>query len=437
MRILIKKKTNLIYRVLMLFQMDNDTNIECSKQSNGYSKSNSMVERLQKEGDNIRSSGLWKSERVITSPQSDTISITTDPLPMINFCSNNYLGLSSHPRVIEAAKKTIDTRGFGMSSSRFICGTQDIHKELEESISRFHGTQDTLLYASCFDANTGIFEQLLSNEDAILSDSLNHASIIDGIRLCKAQRYIYNHLDMEDLERKLEKAQSHRNRLIVTDGVFSMDGDVTPLKKICDLASKYDAQVFIDECHATGFIGMTGRGTPELCGVEGRIDIINSTLGKALGGGMGGYTTGPKEIIDLLRQRSRPYLFSNTLVPSVVGGCIEVFKILNESNEQVSQLHSNVTYFRKEMINAGFKLRGSEYSPIVPIMIGDAMVATKISEKLLLMGIYVIAFSYPVVPRDEARIRCQISALHTLSQMRQCVDAFIRSGRELGIIAQI
>lgn len=422
----------------MMFHFDDD-DIKldnCSHQSNDCSKSNSMVERLKKEGDNIRSSGLWKSERVIISPQSDTISITTEPLPMINFCSNNYLGLSSHPRVIDAAKKTIDTRGFGMSSSRFICGTQDIHKKLEESISRFHGTEDTLLYASCFDANTGIFEQLLSHEDAILSDSLNHASIIDGIRLCKAQRYIYNHLDMEDLERKLEKAQSNRNRLIVTDGVFSMDGDIAPLKKICDLANKYDAQVFIDECHATGFLGITGRGTPELCGVEGRIDIINSTLGKALGGGMGGYTTGPKEVIDILRQRSRPYLFSNTLVPSVVGGCVEVFKLLNESNDQVSQLHSNVTYFRKAMINAGFTLRGSEYSPIVPIMIGDAMIATKISEMLLSMGIYVIAFSYPVVPRDEARIRCQISAIHTLSQMQQCVDAFICSGRELGIIPQ-
>jgi len=421
----------------MLFHLDDDDiNLDnCSKQPNGSSKSNSMVERLRKEGGKIRSSGLWKSERVITSPQSDTISITTEPLPMINFCSNNYLGLSSHHRVIEAAKKTIDTRGFGMSSSRFICGTQDIHKELEESISRFHGTEDTLLYASCFDANTGLFEQLLSHEDAILSDSLNHASIIDGIRLCKAQRYIYNHLDMEDLERKLEKAQSNRNRLIVTDGVFSMDGDIAPLKKICDLANKYDAQVFIDECHATGFLGMTGRGTPELCGVEGRIDLINSTLGKALGGGMGGYTTGPKEVIDLLRQRSRPYLFSNTLVPSVVGGCIEVFKLLNESNEHVSQLQSNVTYFRKEMIKAGFTLKGTEYSPIVPIMIGDAMIATKISEMLLSMGIYVIAFSYPVVPMDEARIRCQICALHTISQMQQCVDAFIRSGRELGIIA--
>ena len=391
-----------------------------------------MLERVQNELREIRNSGLWKDERVITSPQADTITVGSESV--INFCSNNYLGLSSHPRVVSAAKRTIDERGFGMSSSRFICGTQDIHKELEQSISRFHGTEDALLYASCFDANAGLFEQLLGPDDAVLSDSLNHASIIDGIRLCKAQRHRYKHLDMEDLERNLLATQGCRNRLIVTDGVFSMDGDIAPLKEICDLADKYHAQVFIDECHATGFLGKTGRGTPELCDVEGRIDIINSTLGKALGGGMGGYTTGPKEVIDLLTQRSRPYLFANTLVPSVVGGCIEVFKILNESTDCVERLCENVSHFRKKMSAAGFALNGNEQSPIVPVMIGDATLATKMSEELMKKGIYVVGFSYPVVPKGAARIRCQISAAHTHAQVEQCIDAFIKVGRELHVI---
>ena len=321
-----------------------------------------------------------------------------------------------------------------MPSSRFICGPQDIHQELEAAISRFHGMDDTLLYASCFDANTGLFEQLLGPDDAILSDALNHASIIDGIRLCKAQRHRYNHLDMQDLERKLMATQTCRTRLIVTDGVFSMDGDVAPLKEICDLADRYGAQVFIDECHATGFLGENGRGTPELCGVEGRVDIINSTLGKALGGGMGGYTTGPKEVIDLLRQRSRPYLFSNTLVPSVIGGCIEVFKILEESSDMVVRLRENVTHFRTEMTAAGFTLGGSSMSPIVPIMVREAHVATRVSDALLGMGIYVVGFSYPVVPKDAARIRCQLSAAHTREQVQQCIDAFIQVGVGHGVI---
>ena len=393
-----------------------------------------MTDRIRKELNDIQANGLWKAERVITSPQAATITVASETEPVLNFCSNNYLGLSSHPRVIAAAKRTIDERGFGMSSSRFICGTQDIHKELEAAISRFHGTDDTLLYTSCFDANTGLFEQLLGSEDAVMSDALNHASIIDGIRMCKAQRHRYNHLDMEDLERNLVATQICRTRLIVTDGVFSMDGDLAPLKEICDLADRYDAQVFVDDCHGTGFMGETGRGTPELCGVEGRVDIINSTLGKALGGGMGGYTTGPKEVIDLLRQRSRPYLFSNTLVPSVIGGCIEVFKILEESTERVGRLRENVTLFRTEMAAAGFKLGGSAMSPIVPVMVGDAHIATRVSDALLEMGIYVVGFSYPVVPKDAARIRCQLSAAHTREQVQQCIDTFIQIGIECGVI---
>ena len=396
--------------------------------------SQTMTERIRKELNDIQANGLWKTERVITSPQATTITVDTELAPVLNFCSNNYLGLSSHPRVVAAAKRTIDERGFGMSSSRFICGTQDIHKELEAAISRFHGTDDTLLYASCFDANAGLFEQILGTDDAVLSDALNHASIIDGIRLCKAQRHRYNHLDMKDLERKLVATQDCRHRIIVTDGVFSMDGDLAPLKEICDLADKYGAQVFVDDCHATGFLGETGRGTPELCGVEGRVDIINSTLGKALGGGMGGYTTGSKEVIDLLRQRSRPYLFSNTLVPSVIGGCIEVFKILEESNERVVQLRENVTHFRTEMAAAGFKLGGSAMSPIVPVMVGDARIATRVSDALLEMGIYVVGFSYPVVPKNAARIRCQLSAAHTREQVQQCIDTFIQTGIKCGVI---
>ena len=397
-------------------------------------ETHTMTDRIRKELNDIHANGLWKAERVITSPQAATITVGSETDPVLNFCSNNYLGLSSHPRVVAAAKRAIDERGFGMSSSRFICGTQDIHKELEAAISRFHNTEDTLLYASCFDANAGLFEQLLGPEDAVLSDALNHASIIDGIRMCKAQRHRYNHLDMEDLERNLVATQMCRTRLIVTDGVFSMDGDLAPLKEICDLANRYGAQVFVDDCHGTGFMGETGRGSPELCGVEGRVDIINSTLGKALGGGMGGYTTGPKEVIDLLRQRSRPYLFSNTLVPSVIGGCIEVFKILEESTDRVDRLRENVIHFRTEMASAGFTLGGSAMSPIVPVMVGDAYTATKVSDALLKMGIYVVGFSYPVVPKNAARIRCQMSAAHTREQVQQCIDAFIQVGIEHGVI---
>jgi len=386
----------------------------------------SLRERVRDELSDIKTSGLWKTERVVTSAQSESISVEGVKEDVLNFCSNNYLGLSSHPRVIDAAKKAIDTHGFGVSSVRFICGTQDIHKDLEAAISKFHGTEDALLYASCFDANAGVFEQLLGPEDAVLSDALNHASIIDGIRLCKAQRYRYNHLDMSDLESKLIASQNCRTRLIVTDGVFSMDGDVAPLKEICDLADKYGAQVFVDECHAAGFMGKTGRGTPELCGVMGRVDIINSTLGKALGGGMGGYTAGSKEVIDLLRQRSRPYLFSNSLVPSVVGGCIEVFKILEESNDRVDKLRANVAHFRKGMTDAGFTLGGNDVSPIAPVMIGDAKVASDMSDALLKLGIYVIGFSYPVVPHGKARIRCQLSSAHSIEQVQRCIDAFIQ-----------
>jgi len=396
---------------------------------------NQLCVRLEGVLGEIVKDGLLKTERIITSEQSEEITVSGLPNPVLNFCSNNYLGLSSHPNVIEAAKRTIDERGFGMSSVRFICGTQDIHRELERLISQFHGMEDAILYASCFDANTGLFEQILGPEDAVISDALNHASIIDGIRLCKAKRLRYKHMDLSDLERCLIETQSNRIRLIVTDGVFSMDGDFAPLKQICDLADKYKAQVFIDECHAAGFVGNTGRGTTELCGVEGRVDIINSTLGKALGGGMGGYTTGPKAIIDLLRQRSRPYLFSNTLVPSVVGASIEVFNMLINSSSLIEKLRENVHQFRMGMSEAGFDLNGNEQSAIVPVMIGNAIMATKMSEKLLEKGIYVVAFSYPVVPKGSARIRCQISALHSENQICDCISAFVSVGREIGILS--
>jgi glycine C-acetyltransferase len=393
-----------------------------------------LVERLAAELRDIKDAGLWKHERVITSKQSSNVTVQGSSAPVLNFCSNNYLGLSSDPRIMAAAQKALDERGFGLSSVRFICGTQDIHKELENAISAFHGTEDTILYPSCFDANAGIFEQILGADDAVISDALNHASIIDGIRLCKAQRHRYNHLDLADLERILQETQSARHRLIVTDGVFSMDGDVAPLKQICDLADKYKAQVFIDECHATGHLGATGRGTPELLGVEGRIDIINSTLGKALGGATGGYTTGPKEVVQLLRQRSRPYLFSNTLAPSVVGASLEVFKILSASSAMVEKLQTNVTHFRKAMRKAGFNVSGNDSCPIAPVMLGDARLASKMSEELLKRNIYVVGFSFPVVPKGQARIRVQLSASHSPQDVQRTIDAFVEVGKELKII---
>lgn len=360
---------------------------------------------------------------------------------MLNFCANNYLGLSSHPAIVEAAKQALLSHGFGLSSVRFICGTQDLHKQLEAAISKFHGTEDTILFPSCFDANAGIFEACLGPEDAVISDSLNHASIIDGIRLCKAQRHRYNHMDMGHLEEMLKQtvASGTRHRMIVTDGVFSMDGDIAPLKEICALAEKYDAIVFVDECHATGFLGATGRGTPELCGVEGKVDIINSTLGKALGGATGGYTTGPKVLIELLRNRARPYLFSNTLAPSVAGASLEVFRMLSASstggsNPLLQKLQANVKQFRTAMRAAGFELRGHDECPIVPVMLGEARLASELADEMLKRGIYVIGFSYPVVPKGQARIRVQISAAHTTEQVQQCIDAFVEVGKAKGVI---
>jgi len=393
-----------------------------------------FLNRLANELKDIEEAGLWKHERVITSEQSVNISVKGSSSRVLNFCANNYLGLSSDPRIIAAAKTALDERGFGLSSVRFICGTQDIHKELEDSISKFHGMEDTILYPSCFDANAGLFEQILGPEDAVISDALNHASIIDGIRLCKAQRHRYAHLDLVDLERILQETQSARHRLIVTDGVFSMDGDVAPLKEICDLADKYKAQVFIDECHATGFLGATGRGTDELLGVQGRIDIINSTLGKALGGATGGYTTGPKEIIQLLRQRARPYLFSNSLTPSVVGASIEVFRILSESSEMVEKLQANVTHFRTAMKKAGFNISGADTSAIAPVMLGDARLASAMSDELLKRDIFVVSFSFPVVPKGQARIRVQLSASHSPEDVQRTIDAFIEVGKEFKVI---
>ncbi len=396
--------------------------------------SSTFLNRLANELKDIEEAGLWKNERVITSEQNANVSVHGSSSKVLNFCANNYLGLSSDPRIIAAAKTALHERGFGLSSVRFICGTQDIHKELENSISKFHGMEDTILYPSCFDANAGLFEQILGPEDAVISDALNHASIIDGIRLCKAQRHRYAHLDLVDLERILQETQSARHRLIVTDGVFSMDGDVAPLKEICDLADKYNAQVFIDECHATGFLGATGRGTDELLGVQGRIDIINSTLGKALGGATGGYTTGPKEVIQLLRQRARPYLFSNSLTPSVVGASIEVFRILSESSEMVEKLQENVKHFRTAMKNAGFDISGADTSAIAPVMLGDARLASAMSDELLKRNIFVVSFSYPVVPKGQARIRVQLSASHSPEDVQRTIDAFIEVGKEFKVI---
>lgn len=391
-----------------------------------------LKDHLQAELKQIEADGLYKKERIITSPQDAVIKLDSGK-EVINFCANNYLGLSSHPKVIEAAKKTLDSHGFGMSSVRFICGTQDIHKELEQKIAEFCGTEDTILYAAAFDANGGVFEPLLTAEDAIISDSLNHASIIDGVRLCKAARYRYENNNMEDLEEQLKKAQDQRFRIIVTDGVFSMDGYVAQLDKICDLAEKYDALVMVDDCHAHGFIGKTGRGTAEYCDVLGRVDIITGTLGKALGGAMGGFTTGRKEIIDMLRQRSRPYLFSNSLAPAIVGASIAVFDILKETTAFRDKLMDNVAYFKKGIKKAGFDIKDGD-SAIVPIMLYNAQLSQDFADKLLEEGIYVIGFFYPVVPKEQARIRVQLSAAHEREHLDQAIAAFTKVGKKLKVI---
>lgn len=395
-----------------------------------------IKDHLLKELEEIKDNGLYKKERIITSPQDAVITVSTGQ-EVINFCANNYLGLSSNKEVIQAAKDAMDTHGFGMSSVRFICGTQDIHKELEQKISDFYETEDTILYAACFDANAGIFEPLLSAEDAIISDSLNHASIIDGVRLCKAARYRYENSNMEDLEKQLIAANEKgaRFKIIVTDGVFSMDGLVAPLDKICDLADKYDAMVMIDECHATGVIGDTGRGTLEEKGVMGRIDIITGTLGKALGGAMGGYTTGKKEIIDMLRQRSRPYLFSNSLAPAIVGASIKVFEMLSRDNSLLDKLSENSAYFKKGIKEAGFDIIEGD-SAIVPVMLYDAKLSQKMADLLLEEGIYVIGFFFPVVPKGKARIRVQLSAAHTKEHLDKAIGAFIKIGKKLEVIAK-
>ncbi len=387
---------------------------------------------LQKELEEIEKAGLYKRERIIITPQGADIKIQGGQ-EVINFCANNYLGLASHPGVIEAAKKTLDTHGFGMASVRFICGTQDIHKELEEKISKFLGTEDTILYAAAFDANGGVFEPLFDEQDAIISDALNHASIIDGVRLCKAQRYRYNHDDMADLEEKLKETQNLRHRIIVTDGSFSMDGTIAQLDKICDLADKYHALVMIDECHSSGFLGKTGRGTHEHHGVMGRVDIITGTLGKALGGASGGFTSGPKEVINLLRQRSRPYLFSNTLAPAIVGASIAVLEMLSKSTELRDKLEENTLYFRQKMTAAGFDIKPGTH-PIVPIMLYDAKLAQEFAAELLKEGIYVIGFYFPVVPKDKARIRVQLSAAHNKEHLDKAIAAFTKVGKKLGTI---
>ncbi len=392
----------------------------------------STQKRLQKEIEEIQEAGLFKQERIITTPQGADIK-TSEGREVINFCANNYLGLSSHPKVLEAAKASIDSHGFGMSSVRFICGTQDIHKTLERKLAEFLGTEDTILYAAAFDANGGVFEPILGPEDAIISDALNHASIIDGVRLCKAQRFRYNHNDMADLEAKLQEASSARSKIIVTDGVFSMDGTIAQLDKICDLAEKYDAMVMTDECHSTGFMGKTGRGVHEYRNVMGRVDIITGTLGKAMGGASGGFTSGRKEIIELLRQRSRPYLFSNTLAPSITGASIAVIDMLSETTELRDKLEENTKYFREKMTSAGFDIKPGEHA-IVPIMLYDAVLSQKMAAQLLEEGIYVIGFYYPVVPKGQARIRVQISAVHEQAHLDKAINAFIKVGKELGVI---
>ncbi len=387
-----------------------------------------LIDEIQ----SIKDSGLYKEERIITSPQGPEITLA-DGSKVLNFCANNYLGLSAHPRVIEAAHRTLDTHGYGMSSVRFICGTQDIHRELEQKIAQFFGTEDTILYAAAFDANGGLFEPFFTPDDAIISDQLNHASIIDGIRLTKAQRYRYKHSDMKDLEEKLKEAQGARFRIISTDGVFSMDGDMAKLPEIVELAEKYDALVMVDDSHAAGFIGPNGRGTPEYFGVQDKIDILTGTLGKAFGGAMGGYTTGRKEIIEMLRQRSRPYLFSNSLAPMIVGAAIEVFNMLSESNELRDKVMANAKYFKEEIVKAGFDIKPTE-SAIIAIMLYDAKLSQDFAARLLDEGIYVIGFFYPVVPKGEARIRVQLSAAHTKEHIDKALEAFIKVGKEFGVI---
>ncbi len=393
-----------------------------------------IKEHLQAELQSIEDNGIFKKERIITSPQGAEITISTGET-VLNFCANNYLGLSSHPEVVQAAKDALDTHGFGMSSVRFICGTQDIHKTLEKKIAEFYGLEDTILYAAAFDANGGVFEPLLGEKDCIISDSLNHASIIDGVRLCKAARYRYENSNMEDLEQQLIKATAAGNRfkLIVTDGVFSMDGLVAPLDKICDLADKYDALVMVDECHAAGFIGATGKGTPEAKGVMGRVDIITGTLGKALGGAMGGYTTAKKEIIEILRQRSRPYLFSNSLAPAIVGASIKVFELLEKDTTLRDQLEWNTNYFKDGMKKAGFDIIDGD-SAIVPVMLYDAKLSQNMADELLKKGIYVIGFFFPVVPKDKARIRVQLSAAHTKQHLDKAISAFVEVGKMLNVV---
>lgn len=395
---------------------------------------NQLQEHLQNELSAIEQEGLFKKERIITTPQDTEIEINTGER-VLNFCANNYLGLSSHPEVIQAAKDAMDSHGYGMSSVRFICGTQDIHKELEQKIADFYQTEDTILYAACFDANAGVFEPLLTDEDAIISDSLNHASIIDGVRLCKAARYRYENGNMQDLEQQLQAASEKgaRFKIIVTDGVFSMDGLVAPLDKICDLAEKYEAMVMVDECHASGFLGANGIGTVEAKKVMGRVDIITGTLGKALGGAMGGYTTGKKEIIELLRQRSRPYLFSNSLMPAIVGASIKVFELLEKGNTLKDKLMDNMAYFKKGIKSAGFDIIDGD-AAIVPVMLYDAKLAQRMANMLLDEGIYVIGFFYPVVPKGKARIRVQLSAAHTQEQLDKAISAFTKVGKELGVV---
>ena len=391
----------------------------------------SIQKRLIKELDEVKISGRFKSERVIESTQKSEISVNNNKV--LNFCANNYLGLASNKKVIARAKETLDSHGFGMASVRFICGTQDIHKKLENKISEFLDKEDTILYAAAFDANGGLFEPLFNDQDAIISDELNHASIIDGVRLCKAVRYRYQNNDMQDLEAKLIESQPQRNRVIVTDGVFSMDGYIAQLDKICDLAEKYDALVMVDDCHSTGFVGKTGRGTHEHCDVIGRVDIITGTLGKALGGAMGGFTSGRKEIVEMLRQKSRPYLFSNSLAPSIVGSGIKVLEILEKSTDLRDKLEANTKYFRKAMSEAGFDIKEGVH-PIVPVMLYDARLAGDMADKLLDEGIYVIGFSFPVVPKDQARIRVQISAAHSQEDLDKAINAFIKVGKQLNVL---
>jgi glycine C-acetyltransferase len=391
-----------------------------------------IKEYLAKELEHIGDAGLFKNERIISTAQQAEIELKSGE-KVLNFCANNYLGLSDHPELIKAAKQALDTHGFGMSSVRFICGTQDLHKTLEEKIAAFFGTEDTILYAACFDANGGVFEPLLSEEDAIISDALNHASIIDGVRLCKAQRYRYKNADMEDLEQQLKDAQAQRFRIIVTDGVFSMDGNVAPVGRICELAEKYDAMVMVDECHSAGVVGETGRGVTELFNIRGKVDIITGTLGKAFGGAIGGFTTGRKEIIEMLRQRSRPYLFSNSLPPAVVGAGIRMFDMMDETTELQERLHRNTAYFLEKMQDAGFDIKPTQ-SAICAVMLYDAKLSQEFASRLLKEGIYVIGFYFPVVPRDQARIRVQLSAAHTTDHLDRAIQGFTKVGKALGVI---